>query len=247
MRSGARAPSRRHARWVPPTTRPSPLWLLPVAHPPPTSLSSPAPRFLPRSPPSLQRAAPRQQPPPRPAPPPAPPHPAIDGRFKLSTLLKLVDLRALDKKTTLLHFVVETVRKNAPGIARVLELQKSVRNAARVSLEELQIKRREADRGLKHVRARTPCRATSRAREAWAPPMHGGVAWAPPMHGGVAWAPPTHGGVAWAPPTNGGVATLPAPITWRGTALLPHASHRCARGMPSLGAPASCFLPLLRA
>ena len=71
--------------------------------------------------------------------------------FKLSTLLKLADLKATDKKTTLLHYVVEVVRKNAPTIARVVELQKAVRDASRVSLGELQTKRLEAERGLQQV------------------------------------------------------------------------------------------------
>ena len=39
--------------------------------------------------------------------------------FKLSTLLKLAELKAVDKKTTLLHYVVDVVRKNAPAIVQV--------------------------------------------------------------------------------------------------------------------------------
>ena len=36
--------------------------------------------------------------------------------FRLSTLLKLAEVKASDKKTTLLHFVVRVVRENAPTI-----------------------------------------------------------------------------------------------------------------------------------
>ena len=45
--------------------------------------------------------------------------------FKLSALLKLSDLKSTDKgdkKSTLLHFVVEVVRSNAPRIRKVTAL-----------------------------------------------------------------------------------------------------------------------------
>ena len=74
--------------------------------------------------------------------------------FKLSALLKLSDLKSTDKgdkKSTLLHFVVEVVRSNAPRIRKVTELLPIVRDAARVSLEDLEAKRREASAGLEHV------------------------------------------------------------------------------------------------
>jgi len=71
--------------------------------------------------------------------------------FKLSTLLKLAELKALDKKTTLLHFVVEVVHNSAPGIMKVIQMQKAVRDATRVSLDELAAKKLEAERGLAHV------------------------------------------------------------------------------------------------
>ena len=64
--------------------------------------------------------------------------------YKLSTLLKIAELKAADKKTTLLHYVVEVVRK-APTISQpVFELQKVVRDASRISLEELHSKKAEA-------------------------------------------------------------------------------------------------------
>ena len=71
--------------------------------------------------------------------------------FKLSTLLKLAELKAADKKTTLLHYVVEVVRKNAPDIAKVVGLHKAVRDAARVSLDELKLKKAEAEKDLQLV------------------------------------------------------------------------------------------------
>jgi len=73
--------------------------------------------------------------------------------FKLSTLLKLAELKALDKKTTLLHFVVEVVHTSAPGVVKVIEMQKAVRDAMRVSLDELAVKKVETERGLAHVDA----------------------------------------------------------------------------------------------
>ena len=39
--------------------------------------------------------------------------------FKLSTLLKLAELKAMDKKTTLLHFVVDVVRSREDRVKRV--------------------------------------------------------------------------------------------------------------------------------
>lgn len=71
--------------------------------------------------------------------------------FKLSTLLKLADLKAMDKKATLLHFVVDVVQASAPEIVRVIDLQKAVREASRVSIEELTAKKRDAERGLAQV------------------------------------------------------------------------------------------------
>ena len=72
--------------------------------------------------------------------------------YKLSTLLKIAELKAADKKTTLLHYVVEVVRKNAPTISQpVFELQKVVRDASRISLEELHSKKAEAEAGLRKV------------------------------------------------------------------------------------------------
>ena len=73
--------------------------------------------------------------------------------FKLSTLLKLAELKAADKKTTLLHFVVDVVQQSVPQIARICEAQKAVRDASRISLDELEIKRLDAERGLAHVDA----------------------------------------------------------------------------------------------
>ena len=76
--------------------------------------------------------------------------------FKLSALLKLSELKSSDKqdkKTTLLHFVVEVVHQSAPGIVRICEQQKAVRDATRVSLDELNAKKLEAERGLTQVAA----------------------------------------------------------------------------------------------
>jgi hypothetical protein len=98
--------------------------------------------------------------------------------FKLSTLLKLAELKGNDKKTTLLHFVAEVVLQSAPAIIavrdaqkvvhlpssptisrhlpmcmQVCDAQKVVRDACRVSLDELQAKKLEVERGLAQVDA----------------------------------------------------------------------------------------------
>ena len=85
--------------------------------------------------------------------------------FKLSTLLKIAELKALDKKTTLLHFVVEVVNKSAPNIKKVIEEQKVVRDATRVSLEELRAKKLEAERGLSLVDTEITWHDEQRLRE----------------------------------------------------------------------------------
>lgn len=59
-------------------------------------------------------------------------------------------------RSTLLHYVVDVVHKNAPSVARVVELQKRVRDASRISLEELQAKKMDVDRGLQQVRLAFP-------------------------------------------------------------------------------------------
>jgi len=86
--------------------------------------------------------------------------------FKLSTLLKLADLKAADKKRTLLHFVVEVVRKNAPAIhPAVVELQKLCADATRVSLEELGGKKAETEKGLNQVDGEITWHDEQRLRE----------------------------------------------------------------------------------
>ena len=73
--------------------------------------------------------------------------------FKASSLLKLAELKAADKKSTLLHFTVEAVQSNAPQIAGVLSLLPHVSAATKVSLEELRAKRLELEKGLEQVDA----------------------------------------------------------------------------------------------
>ena len=52
----------------------------------------------------------------------------------------LCPLQAADKKTTLLHFTVETILRNAPGVRSVTRLTPQLAQASRVSLEEMRIK-----------------------------------------------------------------------------------------------------------
>lgn len=54
--------------------------------------------------------------------------------FKLDTLLKLADIKAVDKKTSLLQFVIEQIRKQDPTIDRLVHAMPHVRPAASVQL-----------------------------------------------------------------------------------------------------------------
>ena len=85
--------------------------------------------------------------------------------FKLTTLLKLAELKAKDKKTTLLTYVLQVVRANAPAIQRVVGLHKAVKAAARVSLDELRLKKAEVERGLAQVDAEITWHDEQRLRE----------------------------------------------------------------------------------
>lgn len=67
---------------------------------------------------------------------------------RLSTLLKLAELKAADKKSTLLHYTVDTVQRNAPRILRVVDLHPLMSAAARVELDELRKRKEEVERGL---------------------------------------------------------------------------------------------------
>ena len=61
--------------------------------------------------------------------------------FRVGTLLKLAELKAQDKKTTLLHFTADVVNKSAPELKGVLKMKDLVGETARVPLEELGARR----------------------------------------------------------------------------------------------------------
>ena len=85
--------------------------------------------------------------------------------FKLTTLLKLAELKGNDKRTTLLHYVVDVVNRNAPNISEVVTMQKAVREASRVSLEELQTKSAATSKGMEQVDAEITWHFDQRLRE----------------------------------------------------------------------------------
>jgi len=72
--------------------------------------------------------------------------------FKVSSLVKLSELKAADNQTTLLHYIVEVIHANAaPIIDGVLELLPHISAAARVEIEELRLKDDEIVKGLAQV------------------------------------------------------------------------------------------------
>ena len=54
--------------------------------------------------------------------------------FKLDTLLKLSDIKAVDKKTSLLQFVIEQIRKGDPSIDTLVDSMPHVRPASTIQL-----------------------------------------------------------------------------------------------------------------
>ena len=86
--------------------------------------------------------------------------------FRASALEKLFELKATDKKSTLLHFTAEVVRQNAPGVSKVSDLITQLGSAARISLDELRAKRVEVERGIEHVDSELTYFAEQLEREA---------------------------------------------------------------------------------
>lgn len=54
--------------------------------------------------------------------------------FKLDTLLKLADVKGVDRKTSLLHFVLDQLLKDSDSLASLSSQLKSVRPAANLQV-----------------------------------------------------------------------------------------------------------------
>ena len=54
--------------------------------------------------------------------------------FKLDTLLKLADVKGVDRKTSLLHFVLDQLLKESATLASLCTQLKSVRPAANLQV-----------------------------------------------------------------------------------------------------------------
>lgn len=72
--------------------------------------------------------------------------------FKLDTLLKLADIKAVDKRTSLLQFVIEQLRKQDPSIDRLVHAMPHVRPAASVQLSAVGAMLDELKLGLQEIR-----------------------------------------------------------------------------------------------
>ena len=57
--------------------------------------------------------------------------------FKLDTLLKLADVKGVDRKTSLLHFVLDQLLKESATLASLSAQLKSVRPAANLQVPSL--------------------------------------------------------------------------------------------------------------
>lgn len=72
--------------------------------------------------------------------------------FKLDTLLKLADIKAVDKRTSLLQFVIEQLRKQDPSIDRLVHAMPHVRPAASVQVSAVGAMLDELKLGLQEIR-----------------------------------------------------------------------------------------------
>ncbi|BDA50905.1 probable formin-like protein 14 at C-terminar half [Coccomyxa sp. Obi] len=71
--------------------------------------------------------------------------------FKLDTLLKLADVKGVDRKTSLLHFVLDQLLKESATLASLSAQLKSVRPAANLQVSAVKAHLAEAKQGLRKV------------------------------------------------------------------------------------------------
>ncbi|CAL8462809.1 g2342 [Coccomyxa elongata] len=71
--------------------------------------------------------------------------------FKLDTLLKLADVKGVDRKTSLLHFVLDQLLKESATLASLSAQLKSVRPAANLQVSAVKAHIAEAKQGLRKV------------------------------------------------------------------------------------------------
>jgi len=72
--------------------------------------------------------------------------------FKLDALLKLADIKAVDKKTSLLQFVIDQLRKQDPSIDSLVDAMPHVKAASTIQLSAVEAMIAELRAGLKLVR-----------------------------------------------------------------------------------------------
>ncbi|CAM6106953.1 unnamed protein product [Calypogeia fissa] len=73
--------------------------------------------------------------------------------FKLGALLKLMDVKSHNNKTTLLHFVVAELMRTDEKVLKLTEVSRAVKAAANLSLERMQSGLRELENGLDLIKA----------------------------------------------------------------------------------------------
>ena len=71
--------------------------------------------------------------------------------FKLDTLLKLSDIKAVDKKTSLLQFVIEQLRKQDPTIDRLVDAMPNVKPASTIQMSAVSSMVGEIRLGLREI------------------------------------------------------------------------------------------------
>ena len=72
--------------------------------------------------------------------------------FKLDALLKLADIKAVDKKTSLLQFVIDQLRRQDPSIDSLVDAMPHVKPASTVQLSAVEAMLAELRAGLKLIR-----------------------------------------------------------------------------------------------
>ena len=85
--------------------------------------------------------------------------------FKLDALLKLADIKAVDKKTSLLQFVIDQMRKQDPSIDTLADAMPHVKAASTIQLSAVDCMIGELRAGLKMIRDNVEVAKQSYGRE----------------------------------------------------------------------------------
>ena len=87
--------------------------------------------------------------------------------FKIDTLLKLADIKAVDRKTSLLQFVIEQLRIQDPAIDEMTKGMEDLKPAATIQLSAVSQMLQELRVGLKNVQVEIEEAQSKQENETW--------------------------------------------------------------------------------